>query len=479
MTKRILSILLALTTLLGACCLAEGAPTADERAEAVFLELADLYDGLLEYLEERQVTWTALLGAKAAKADGDWFINEIWQPTDKARSTGVISTYLELSGGSWSSRPQDVYEILFLPLYDHFGHTNDGLAKACFAFTMLVFYDEGAPERLEAQKAAIRQLMGDAPDYAFLSDLQNLYKKTSVLLDYVRESSDSYAITAERLADFQQTRRELKSDFDFIFDWPAYAYKSREISPSFKPIYDAAAARRAAEAARQAEEEAKAARTEEEIIADAAEAAVAEGFEYAEAVSEGLLAARKEGRYFYVNVYGEIVLDGGWVSALGFRDGLAWVKQSKDGKYGCINKEGELVIPCEWDHCMSFRNGFANAEKGGKWVQIDKTGAVVGPEVPMEPELHDGLRAQTTVYTDASGKIVLDGGWTQVRDFSEGYAAAKKNDRWGIIDVKGKAVIDYAYDSAFSGEGYFTLIKDGKVRIVAADGTVTYAGGNG
>lgn len=51
----------------------------------------------------------------------------------------------------------------------------------------------------------------------------------------------------------------------------------------------------------------------------------------------------------------------------------------KDDKYGFIDMTGELVIPCEWDDAYSFSEGLSSVEKDGKYGFIDTTGNVVIP----------------------------------------------------------------------------------------------------
>ena len=58
-------------------------------------------------------------------------------------------------------------------------------------------------------------------------------------------------------------------------------------------------------------------------------------------------------------------------------------------------------------------------------------------------------------YIDRSGEIAIpvahtiENDWSfDVRDFSEGLVAIKKDGKWGYLDKSGKVVIDYIYDSA-------------------------------
>ena len=61
-----------------------------------------------------------------------------------------------------------------------------------------------------------------------------------------------------------------------------------------------------------------------------------------------------------------------------FAEGLHPVRQN--GLWGYINEQAEMVIPPAWDSASSFRDGLALAEKNGKLMYIDRSGAVVWEE---------------------------------------------------------------------------------------------------
>ncbi|MDR0754836.1 MAG: WG repeat-containing protein [Prevotellaceae bacterium] len=81
----------------------------------------------------------------------------------------------------------------------------------------------------------------------------------------------------------------------------------------------------------------------------------------------------------------------------------------------------EWVIKPQFDIAGSFYEGFAAIKKDGKWGFIDKTGAVV-----IQPE--------------------FDG----VKNFSDGMAAIKKDGKWGYINSTGEVVITPKYYDAYN-----------------------------
>ncbi len=83
--------------------------------------------------------------------------------------------------------------------------------------------------------------------------------------------------------------------------------------------------------------------------------------------SEGYAAVKKNGRYYFINRSGRIVINrNGYLHAGTFKEGLAFAKHS-NGLYGFINKQGEWVIPPQFEEARSFSDGMAAVKVNGKW----------------------------------------------------------------------------------------------------------------
>lgn len=78
-----------------------------------------------------------------------------------------------------------------------------------------------------------------------------------------------------------------------------------------------------------------------------------------------------------------------------YRDGLAAVMCPSDGHYGFMDTKGELVIPCQYEDCGSyyfspdkFSEGLCFAKQNNKWTVIDKKGKTISVLNGMEPMGH-------------------------------------------------------------------------------------------
>ena len=100
-------------------------------------------------------------------------------------------------------------------------------------------------------------------------------------------------------------------------------------------------------------------------------------------------------------------------------EGLVAAKQ--DGRWGYVNLAGEWVVPLRFEEAGTFLNGFAAVRLDGKVGLIGKNGTF---RVPCQ-------------YADAG--YVLDGR----------FPAARKLDGkriWGIVDLEGQVVLPLDYD---------------------------------
>lgn len=215
---------------------AEG-QTAEESAKAIFSELSYIYDASLYFLEERQSTWSALLTVDYKDVNHWWFYENIAQILNQSRFARIITTALTYGYDLDEIRnSEDLYNNLFMPIYERMGRTEDGFKKACFAYSIWAFWDSSIPDRLEQQKQAIFDLMDQSPDYANLEGLKDFFKKTSLVVDYT-QGSDTYINTAQKISEFQNTRLELKNAFVFDFDWPDFSTPAVTEDTAFSTLF--------------------------------------------------------------------------------------------------------------------------------------------------------------------------------------------------------------------------------------------------
>ena len=93
---------------------------------------------------------------------------------------------------------------------------------------------------------------------------------------------------------------------------------------------------------------------------------------------------------------------------------------------GLINLEGKETIKVNYDAADAFRKDIAFVRKGRKWTAIDRNG---------KQTLEDSY--EEIKY------LTLE---TEQNAFFKTLIIAKKNDKYGILDIEGKIVLGFEYD---------------------------------
>ncbi|MEO7311497.1 MAG: WG repeat-containing protein [Chitinophagaceae bacterium] len=210
--------------------------------------------------------------------------------------------------------------------------------------------------------------------------------------------------------------------------------------------------------------------------------------------SEGVAAVESGGSYKFIDKKGNTVLaDQNYRFIGSFSEGLCMVKAYLPfpGLCGYINSKGEKILPPKYSMAWAFKEGVAHVEMDNKHGFIDKNGAEVIPFIYSSAgDCNYGV-IKTEIdgkplLVDKSGKIVVPLKYDYMEDFNnEGLAKVKLFDggyygyvgnktdglpkyiqieKWGYIDVNGKAVIPVIYDKIES----FT---DGKAKAVLGSKT--------
>jgi hypothetical protein len=118
-----------------------------------------------------------------------------------------------------------------------------------------------------------------------------------------------------------------------------------------------------------------------------------------------------------------------------------------------------------------YSGGYAAAKTNGSWGVIDlSTNWLIPPE--YDEIIQDELGrcyAQGAVFVRTGNRVYLIVNGDRIEDVyedarpftSEGYAAVKKNGKWGFIDKVGNVVIPFNFDDALSFGQHLAAVKQG------------------
>jgi len=134
---------------------------------------------------------------------------------------------------------------------------------------------------------------------------------------------------------------------------------------------------------------------------------------------------------------------------------------------------GEFILgSAQFERLGMYSGGYAAAKSGGKWGVIDlSTGWLIPAE--YDEIIMDELGrcyAQGAVFARKGGAVALFLGGRQIGDYfedarpfsAEGYAAVKRDGRWGFIDIYGTEMIGFFFDDALSFGQHLAAVKLGE-----------------
>ncbi|MBU6454790.1 MAG: WG repeat-containing protein [Cyanobacteria bacterium REEB67] len=156
-------------------------------------------------------------------------------------------------------------------------------------------------------------------------------------------------------------------------------------------------------------------------------------YDAAREFSEGLAAVKIGKLWGYIDDHGEMVINPRFSEARSFEDGAAYVYDTKSGEC-CIDKSGREIFK-NFSGVLQFRGGLSafQSPASRKWGVVS-----------------------------CDGKIVVQPGFDDMRQYSDGMAAINVKGLWGFIDTTGSVIIPPKYASVtdFSeGLAFFELPK--------------------
>ena len=122
-------------------------------------------------------------------------------------------------------------------------------------------------------------------------------------------------------------------------------------------------------------------------------------------------------------------------------EGMAKVKIN--GKFGFLNDWGNLAITPYYDDATKFSENFAGVKVGDKWGYINKAGElVIEPQFEEAGNFSEGLASVKIIdkwgYINKAGKVVISPQFDRASDFLNGEAYIEVEEKCGYIDAAGK-----------------------------------------
>jgi hypothetical protein len=193
---------------------------------------------------------------------------------------------------------------------------------------------------------------------------------------------------------------------------------------------------------------------------------ISKEYDWVEDFSEGLAAVKLKDSEAsgYIDRTGEIVLvprlEGQTKFQPGtFSDGLAAVYVND--REGYIDHSGQFVIQPKFLRASDFKEGMAIVITDGPCSFYSDgpcsiTPTVVGKDLPGQ------MTDCKFAFIDKSGALIAKG-YDGAKDFSEGLAPVKVDEKWGFIDKKGRMVVEPKFDGAESFSDGMARVKLGEL----------------
>lgn len=181
-------------------------------------------------------------------------------------------------------------------------------------------------------------------------------------------------------------------------------------------------------------------------------------YEYLGILLQDRIAAKKDGKYGYLDSSLQEKIPFVYDDATAFSDGVAAVK--KDGKWAFINTKGEAVTDFLYDEAAINTkgscsvNGIIGVRQGEEWFLINTEGERVGQDTYDAMKAFEGqgfcavCKNDRWGYINAEGTLVIDYQYHDAKSFTNGFAPVQSNGLWGFIDSSNLLMIDYDFSDA-------------------------------
>lgn len=178
--------------------------------------------------------------------------------------------------------------------------------------------------------------------------------------------------------------------------------------------------------------------------------------------------------YGYINMNGEFVISPVYYEAYDFSEGLAAVALNKDGSikdvmfehYGdssYIDKSGNVIIDDDYQSMHSFHNGYAAVySEKNHYGYVDKKGNFITVDTDHLNDFQNGYVIIDNKIIDTNFEVVFDDDEYENIMISDKFIIARKNGKYGVIDLQKNLIIDFKYDYlCYTNDEYLFVFMQG------------------
>ena len=137
------------------------------------------------------------------------------------------------------------------------------------------------------------------------------------------------------------------------------------------------------------------------------------------------------------------------------------------GPRGYQNERGDVAIAAKYAYAGKFSEGLAAVALDGPcWVE-GASGAQPAPSAEQVFTSCGPMPAKSVTqpcrhgYIDRTGAMVIPAEFELARDFHEGRAAVRRDEKWGFIDRGGRLAVKYLYDEVTEFSEGFAAVRRG------------------
>lgn len=193
-----------------------------------------------------------------------------------------------------------------------------------------------------------------------------------------------------------------------------------------------------------------------------------------------ILKVQKQGKYGLIDLTGKELVTPIYdeiKSLIGIKNIVITIK---DGKKGIINNIGATIAPNEYEEVSAlgekYENGFIVKTKEGKYGVISSNGQkVLDAKYDEIKNIYGNnmyvVKEGTKLKIIDKEKTYLENEFEDVKQINLNYITAKKNSKYGIIDVTGQIKVDYIYDDlTYAYTDTYIAKKQGKYGVINISG---------